>query len=657
MGKMSEIEIRMDELIATINYHQALYDEGNPIISDEQFDNYYFELVQLEHEVGFAYDYSPTQKIIYQTRTELPKVVHNHPMLSLDKTKDIEQIKSFVNGHDYIGMFKLDGLTVSLLYEEGKLVRAETRGDGVEGEDVTHNAYVIASIPNRIPFKGTFIVDGEIICDKKTFEKFSNEYKNPRNLAAGSIRLFNSCECEERGLSFVAWDLIRADNYTFITLSEKLNFLSGIGFEVVPYFVLKDCNDSFDIVFDNLEEVKEHTNYPLDGYVFKYNDCGEYDSVGRTDHHFRGGLAYKFYDELYETRLLDIEWTMGRTGVLTPVAIFDPIEIDGAEVSRASMHNINTMKTLLGNFPYEKQKIWVYRSNMIIPQIAKAERTSLDVSPIKIPTVCPVCGGKTFVSENSSGTVELICLNDQCSGKLINILDHFAGIKGLNIKGLSKATLQKLIDKGWVTTIVDIFLLKNYRSEWIKMQGFGEKSVDNILNAIENAKVCNLADFISALGIPLIGKSVSKDIAQKFDSYNQFRDLVNDKYDFSEWDNFGYAKKESILNFDYTYADYLIEKGIVIIKEQSTIENTDNIFKDKIFVVTGKLNHYKNRNLLKAEIEELGGKVTDSISAKTSYLINNDINSTSAKNTKAKQLGIPILTEEDFLAMKSSLTK
>ena len=363
-------------------------------------------------------------------------------------------------------------------------------------------------------------------------------------------------------------------------------------------------------------------------------------------------MAYKFYDEEYETRLLDIEWTMGRSGVLTPVAIYEDVEIDGAVCNRASLHNISIMKELLG-FPYERQKVWVYRSNMIIPQIAKAGRTDNDILPIEIPSVCPICGGDTATSTSATGTVDLICTNPQCSGKLINQLDHFCGIKGLNIKGLSKVTLEKLIDWGWVTTFVDIFLLNNYTTEWEKKPGFGEKSVEKILSAIEEAKHCDLSSFISALGIPLIGKAVSKDIAAKVDNYWQFRKLIEDNYDFTLWDGFGEEKKNSLLKYDYCYADYVVQQGFVIIKEPCLDEPVSQGLSGKTFVITGKLNHYKNRNLLKEEIEKLGGKVTDSISAKTSYLINNDINSTSSKNKKAKELNIPIITEEDFISMKN----
>lgn len=657
----NEMEIqpisKMETLIRQIRYHEDLYNRNMPEISDEQFDELYFQLVELEHMYGALPD-SPTQVIHYNVQSELTKVQHNHPMLSLDKTKDFDKIKSYFNNRgEIIAMPKMDGLTLSLLYENGKLVRAETRGDGAKGEDVTHNALAIPSIPNYLPIRGTTVVDGEIVCRKKTFEKeFADEYKNARAFASGSIRLLDPAECQQRKLVFVPWDLIRCDDKVFDTLSQKLFYLAHeLNFPcVVPNTSSQDLDELKQVLDNNYSDF----DFPTDGYVFKVNNCQDYESMGRTEHHYRGGYAFKLYDEKYDTILRDIEWTMGRTGSLTPVAIFDSVNIDGADITRASLHNLNTMADLLGAYPYVGEKIKIYRSNMIIPQVYSSEPDEnidkeLWLAP---PKVCPICGGETMI-RGEARTKELFCENLLCEGKLINRLDHFCGIKGLNIKGLSKATLQKLIDLNWVSTIVDIFLLKNKRTLWIKMQGFGEKSVDNILNAIEEAKHCELADFISALGIPLIGKSVAKDICSQVDSYSQFRQMIDDKYDFSQWATFGYAKKDALLNFDYSYADYLIQNNIIVIKEPTIEETKEAIFADKIFVVTGKLIHYKNRSLLKAEIESLGGKVTEAVSAKTSYLINNDINSTSAKNAKAKQLGIPILTEEDFLGMKSSLTE
>lgn len=360
--------------IDLLNKWQDAYDKGQPLVSDKEYDDLYFKLCEYEANTGEISPDSPTQRIRYTVVNELKKVKHEYqPMLSLDKTKDIEEIKAFIGNKDWIAMLKLDGLTCRLTYEEGKLVRAETRGDGIEGEDITHNARVLPSIPKVIPYKDTLVVDGEVICDKATFEQFKNEYANCRNFAAGSIRLLDSKECAKRGLTFVAWDVIGemkvTPNPTLLT--NKLAQLEHLNFYVVPFYCSHDPDVSLD---ETIATMQEPTDYPIDGIVFKWDNCKEYEAAGRTDHHFRGGIAYKFYDEEYETELLDIEWSMGRTGVLSPVAIYKPIEIDGAECSRANLHNISIMQEVLGLHPYKGQKIWVYKANAIIPQISRAEK-------------------------------------------------------------------------------------------------------------------------------------------------------------------------------------------------------------------------------------------------------------------------------------------
>ena len=401
----------------------------------------------------------------------------------------------------------------------------------------------------------------------------------------------------------------------------------------------------------------------IDGIFFKCDNVKEYEAAGRTDHHFRGGMAYKFYDEEYETTLLDIEWTMGRTGVLSPVAIYKPIEIDGAICNRASLHNVNIMQELLGYHPYEGQKIWIYKANQIIPQVSKAlpPPKDADVSWINIPTICPVCFGIAEVHESDSGTLELHCMNEACQGKLINRLDHFCGKKGLDIKGLSKATLEKLIDWGWVTRAKDLFYLYQREYEWVKKSGFGEKSVKKILDAIEEARYTTLEQYLSALGIPLIGKTYARELVKAFGTYENFRTMTTpdpvvgiEPFDFTRLNGFGPAMHEAIISFDYYEADRMVNMGIIDFKkEESELPKIGNVptLENLIFCITGKLTHYKNRDALKAEIIARGGKVTDSVTAKTSYLVNNDINSTSAKNKKAKELNIPIITEEDLIKL------
>ena len=589
-------------------------------------------------------------------------------MLSLDKTKDIEEIKSFIGDKDWIAMLKLDGLTCRLTYEEGRLVRAETRGNGIEGEDITHNARVLPSIPQRIDYYDTLVVDGEVICDKTTFEQFKDEYANCRNFAAGSIRLLDSKECAKRGLTFVAWDTIYGAAAGY--LSERLEDLACMGFIPVRYVTNRIYN-TFDQ--SSIDLLIEDSLFPIDGVVVKYDDCLEYQEAGRTEHHFRGGLAYKFYDEEYETTLRDIEWSMGRTGVLSPVAIYDDVEIDGATCNRANLHNINTMTSLLGEGGIiAGQKIWVYKANQIIPQVSRTEkaeeilgadpayfRDDPEVEFLDPPKECPICGALTEIRQSDSGTIELYCSSDVCPGKLVNKLDHFCGKKGLDIKGLSKATLEKLIDWGWVTRVKDLFYLYQREHEWINKPGFGEKSVKKILDAIETARHTTLEKYLSAISIPLIGKTYARQLAQIFETYQNFRASVTpdpisgmEPFDFTKIDGFGCAMHEAIMNFDYYEIDRMVDMNIIdFIEEESALENSGNALEGKIFCVTGKVHHWKNRDELSAAITAAGGKVTSSVSSKTNYLVNNDINSASSKNLKAKELGIPIITEEELLEL------
>ena len=653
-------------IIKKLNKATEAYDKGEPIMSDYEWDKLYFELKEWEDQTGIIFEDSPTQKIHFQKVSELKKVKHNHPMLSLNKTKDIEEIKSFLGDHEWIAMAKMDGLTCSLRYLNGKLVSAETRGNGIEGEDITHNALVIPSIPRSIPFEEgeELIIDGEIICTYKNFEPFkNNNYKNPRNFASGSIRLLNSEECKKRNLTFVAWDVIIKNTFYNIEffnyynvnnfLSAKLHFLQNIGFTVVP-FIVKTV--SLKATIDVLKEFANHFSYPIDGIVFKYDNIAEYNAAGRTDHHFKGGLAYKFYDETYPTRLKYIQWTMGRTGILTPVAVFDPIDIDGSTVEKASLHNVSIMHDILGDCAYVGEPLEVFKSNMIIPQIYSAgpkysyeEIITAGGAPANdVIENCPICGYPVSYREDN-GIIRIYCDNTKCDGKLINRLDHFCGKKGLDIKGLSKTTFEKLIDWGWINNLEDVFNLFNYKNEWIKKSGFGEKSVNKILESIEKGKHTTFDSFVSAIGIPLIGRAVAKDLANYFETYEDFREAIKDKdYHFYELDNFGIEMDNSLKNFDYAEADRLSK---ILNIEAPVVNNNqiNNSLTGKTIVITGKLTKFKNRAELKSVIEAHGGKVSDSISGKTDILINNDINSTSAKNKSAKTRGIPIITETDFI--------
>ena len=643
--------------IKKLNKWTEAYDNGYPEVSDKEWDNLYFEVKEFEKNNTAAKD-SPSQTISYQVVNSLKKVTHSHPMLSLDKTKDINSLKSFIGNHDYILMAKMDGLTCSLTYQNGQLILAETRGNGIVGEDITHNANVIPSIPKSIPALakyGEVVIDGEIICTYSNFESFSTEYKNPRNFAAGSIRLLDSQECEKRKLTFVAWDVIKGLDEK--KLSEKLGFLNiATTFKVVPFLTNNNTKELEEDINYLKRQCENFYSYPIDGMVVKYNKIDEYNAAGRTDHHFKGGLAYKFYDDTYPTRLKYISWTMGRTGVLTPVAVFDPIDIDGSTVERASLHNVSVMRETLGNCAYVGEPLQIYKANQIIPQVAEAGPkydygyviSHGGVSANDVIERCPICGHDVAYIENNDGIINAYCDNPQCEGKLINKLDHFCSKKGLDIKGVSKATLEKLIDWNWVSCFKDIYRLQEHKKEWSVKEGFGEKSVQNILDSIEKSRNNDLWRVIAAAGIPNVGSVAAKQLANYFKTYAKFRSAVEEDFDFTELPDFGEVTAETLLNFDYTEIDDVVFYAIHCnpVEEQSS-----NALEGISFCITGKLNNFKNRNELKEKISSLGGKVTDSVSSKTNYLINNDIESNSSKNKAAKTLHIPIITEEDFLDM------
>ena len=641
----------MRDLIEKLNYYTKLYDEGKSPISDKEWDDMYFHLEKLEKETGISLGNSPTIHIDYQVVNQLKKVKHNHPMLSLDKTKSEDEVVEFLAGHDGIAMAKMDGLTCSLCYEDGLLISAETRGNGEIGEDILQNIVRVKGVPIEIPFKDKLVVDGEVICTYEDFEDFSSTYKNPRNFASGSIRLLDSRASSQRRLTFVAWDCITGlDEYK--NLSQKIIHLDSLGFIIVPFLVLPINNsDKINHAISLIKGMAKDFSYPIDGIVFKYNNCKYYQSLGATEHHFRGGLAFKFYDEEYETNLKDIEWSMGKTGILTPVAIYDDVDTDDSIINRASLHNLNIMNQLLGK-PYKGQKIWVCKQNEIIPQVVRSERLDAALIYIDIPAKCPICGSDTYVKDDF-----LYCSNPNCDGKFINQLVHFCGKKGLDIKGLSEATLQKLVDWGWINNYQELFSLSNFRDEWIKKPGFGQKSVDKLLSTIEEVRYCELWQFISALSIPLIGSTYAKEIAKKCKDWFSFREYVEKNYDFTAWDRFGYEMNDSLHRFNYSQADDLAYKILDIhnslwIDPQATMPTIKfSEVNGKIFVITGATRQFQNRDEVKAAIEAHGGKVTASVSKNTDYLINNDINSTSSKNIKAKQLGIPIITEEQLIAM------
>lgn len=657
---MDSIYDKIKFLVRYLNECTKAYDEGHQKISDEEWDNKYFELQELEKETGLILSNSPTQSISYEVVNALKKVEHSHKMLSLEKTKSVDEVTSFVGKKDFLVMCKMDGLTCSLTYRNGELVSAETRGNGLVGEDILHNARVLPSIPSKIPYMDELIIDGEIICTYTDFEKFSSEYKNPRNFAAGSIRLLDSKECASRNLTFVVWDVITPmmfDDGTEYKLSQKLNYLVPFGFTVVPYatgpaYYADDTEVEMDMFIEQVTKMAQGFGYPIDGAVIKFNDCAYGRSLGETTHHFKNALAYKFYDETYPSQLLDIEWTMGRTGVLTPVAVFEPIDVDGSTVERASLHNVSILGETFGPLgPYKYQEVGVYKANMIIPQIAYAKGENLyEENKIDFPKVCPVCGGEV-VTRNNGDSIFLVCTNPSCDGKLINRLDHFCGKKGLDMKGISKATLEKLIDWGWVVDFIDIFELSSHKNEWVQKPGFGIKSVEKVLNAINTGANCELHQFIAALGIPLIGSTASKELAKHFETWEKFVEAAEGGFAFYTLPNFGSEMHNSIVEFNYAearlLADHYIHFNVPKVSESAP---SGSDLTGKTFVITGKLTHFKNRDEIKARIEALGGKVTGSVSKNTNFLINNDVNSTSGKTLQAKQLNIQIITEEEFIS-------
>ena len=625
------------ELIQKLNNATEAYDKGEPYMSDREWDDLYFQLEKMEDEAGFTLPNSPTQKVIFEKVSELKKVEHNHLMLSLAKTKSIEEVENFLGDKPFIAMPKMDGLTCSLRYVGGKLVSAETRGDGQVGEDILHNILTLKSVPKTIPEEEELIVDGEIICKYNDFEDFKDDYKNPRNFAAGSIRLLDARECAKRKLTFVAWDVIKGIDWRVDFLTNKLDQLDRYGFETV-FWIYE--NPKYAI--DDIKDMAEEYHYPIDGVVFKFNDIEYGKTLGSTEHHFKNAIAYKFYDEVYETTLRNIEWSMGRTGILTPIAIFDPIDIDGSIVERASLHNLNIMYSLYKGTWHSGLIVGVKKCNQIIPQIDYVKfQESCCPKRLDAPLICPICHSPTHrVGDN------LVCSNPDCEGKLINRLDHFCGKKGLDIKGLSKATLEKLIEWEMISDYSDIYHLDKYKETWISKPGFGQKSVSNILDAIEASRKTDLSSFISAIGIPQIGHALAKKLTAEIKTYEDFREKIDNRFDFTQFDGFADSKRNAILDFDYTAADKVYKK--MNIEDAPEEEEKSNKLAGITFCITGRLKAFTNRGALVEAIVSQGGKVIDRMSRTVEVLINNDIASESAKNKYAKEHGIPILTDEEF---------
>ena len=607
---------------------------------------------------------SPTNTVGYEVKSKLEKVKHSHPMLSLDKTKSIDELKKFANNRDCLLMCKMDGLTVLLTYENGELIQAETRGNGEEGEIITHNAKVFENIPVHIDYKEHLEVEGEAIITYDDFERINSKlpenekYKNPRNLVSGSVRQLDSNIASQRHIKFIAWKVpyVIKEKYAIKTMADRFSLIEELGFETVPQVIIKSLEEHYDEYIKILKEIAQKKGFPIDGLVMTYNDISYGKSLGMTGHHPKHSLAYKFYDDIYPTELLDVEFTMGKTGVLTPTAVFKPVEIDGTVVERASLHNISIMKEL--GITHKGQTINVYKANQIIPQIDSVEEDDIEITydNMIIPVeTCPICGADTKIIQENDSKV-LICTNDNCKGKLLGKLVHFCSKNAINIEGMSEATLQFLIDKGWIKSFQDIYKLDYYRQAWKEYDGFGDKSVDKLLDAVENSRKTTLDRFIYALSIPMIGRSTSNDIAKYcHNSVDEFTFIMeNTSLEFASIDGVGVSATTSLddwwnINRDMFYE--LVEEFIFANKKEN--DNVSVDLSGKTFVITGSLSHYKNRDELVGVIEGLNGKVSGSVSAKTSYLINNDTQSSSSKNQKAKQLNIPIISEEDFINMIS----
>jgi len=661
---------RIKELTQQLNqYRDSYYNNSVSEISDHEYDDLFDELKRLEEETNIVMANSPTYTVGYEVKSKLEKVKHSHLMLSLDKTKSVDDLKKFAGDKNCILMCKMDGLTVLLTYENGELIQAETRGNGEEGEIITHNAKVFENIPLHIDYTGHLEVEGEAIITYSDFEKINSKlpenekYKNPRNLVSGSVRQLDSGVAAQRHIKFIVWKVpfVEKEKYSINTMVDRFSLVEALGFETVPQIIIKSWEEHYEEYINSLKEIAKMKEFPIDGLVMTYNDITYGESLGTTGHHPKHSLAFKFYDDIYPTKLISVEFTMGKTGVLTPTAVFEPIEIDGTVVERASLHNLSVMREL--GVEFIGQEINVFKANQIIPQVYSAEpilpfkdpEDKEEIESIIIPDKCPICGDNTDIPKDNDTEI-LICTNPNCKGKLLGKLSHFVSKNAINIDGLSEQTLQKFIDLGWLNSFRDIYYLSEYKEEIYKLDGFGKKSVDKLLQGIEKSRNTTLDRFIYGLCIPLIGRTASKTIAKEFNNQaEEFYDIWCHGYDFTKLDDFGDIMNNSMQDFvrdNYRWiAELIVEFNF---RESDNNGNVKQVLGGKTFVITGSLKFYKNREELVATIERNGGKVSGSVSVKTSYLINNDVTSTSGKNKKAHDLGIPIISEGEFVQMITS---
>ena len=635
---------------------EAYYNTGQPIMSDIEFDNKLEELRQWEEESGIVLANSPTHNVGAIVLDNIKKVTHESPMLSLAKCHSAEEVKQFAKGHTLVGSVKLDGLTCRLIYKDGELIKAESRGNGTIGNIITDHVKQFLNIPLHINKKGTYVIDGEALIKIDDFEELNKngEYKTPRNLASGTLGSLDTSVVKDRKLYWYAWEVVEGDSDN--SFYKRLLNAQNLGFDVVPcYNITINEFNQLQTHIDNFINIAEKENLPQDGVVFKFEDVEYGKSLGRTTDCFNNGIAYKVYNKSVETELIDIEYTMGKTGILTPTAVFKPIEIEGTIVERASLHNISVMKEIMGR-GWKGQHIGVFKANLIIPQIRWAEEDNeYKKTYIHIPDKCPICGQPTKIVKDNNSEI-LVCTNDNCNGKLLGKLNHAVSRDALNIDGLSEATIEKFINLGWLNSIQDIYHLSDHENEMKALDGFGKKSVDKLLISIEKSRKTSLERFLYSLSIQLLGKSASKMIAEAVDcDFDTFIDEMTIKG--AEYFRYLPGVGDTLISslnayWKNHYSDIIqLANEFKFEKPNLILDEVPNTLQGKTFVVTGSVNHYKNRDELKADIVAHGGTVAGSVSSKTSYLINNDINSTSSKNQKTKSLNIPIISEEEFLSM------
>ena len=644
---MSNRVEEVKNLVSKLNkYRDEYYNNNNSIISDREYDNLFDKLVSLEQETGFVFSNSPTQSVGYISLSQLHKVKHSHPLLSLDKTTELNELVEYFGNYDCLVMAKLDGLTCSLTYEDGKLVRAESRGNGEIGEDITHNAKVFSNLPIEIQFKGKLEIDGECIITYDEFERIKvredMEYKNPRNLVSGSVRQLNNEIAAKRNIKFIAWRLHKAEGVEIKNHSDGFNFLSRLGFEIVPYYI-----NSFNTIEWIKDDCKEK-QIPIDGVVGMFDDIEYGNSLGSTGHHPRHSLAFKFYQEENETVLTDIEWSTSRTGLVNPVAIFEPVEIDGTTVTRATLNNVSIIKELelgIGDI------ITVIKANQIIPKVTQNLTRS---NTYQIPSVCPICGEPVTI-KNDNGREMLYCTNKHCKAILHDKISNFATREAMNIVGISEERLRSLMDMGYITNFASLYHLKEHRDEIAKAKGFGESSIDNLISAIEVSRKCQLNNVVVAIGIPGIGKSAARTITEYCETtgadntFQEFINLAMAHFDWSELQEIGKATSDNINNYIAENYDDIQPLVDILEIEKPQQSNSAQDLNGKTFCITGKLIEFDNRNALVYDIETRGGKVVSSVTAKTQYLITNDKTSGSSKNKAAEKYGTKIISELEYI--------